>query len=82
MAARLGQRERLAMSKQSQYSKAVHAVTNARIARVTDTPIKTSLQNYGAERLFDGGRSRLDGTWNANTARRINRRENVRRITS
>ena len=82
MATRLGRRERLAMSKQSQNSKAKHAATNARIARVTDTPIKTSLQNYGAERLFDGGRSRLDGTWNANTARRINRRANVRHIAA
>ena len=82
MAARLGKRERSAMSKQSQISKAVHAATNARIARVNDTPIKTSMQTYGVERLFDGGKPRLDGTWNANTARRINRRENVRRITS
>ena len=82
MATRLGKRERLAMSKQSQNSKAIHAATNARIARVNDTPIKTSLQNYGAERLFDGGKSRLDGTWNANTARRINRRANVRHIAA
>tara|TARA_R110000787_G_scaffold276497_1_gene385455 strand:- start:7 stop:252 length:246 start_codon:yes stop_codon:yes gene_type:complete len=80
--ARLGRREREAMTKQSQYSKAKHAATNARIARVTDTPIKTSLQNYGAERLFDGGKSRLDGMWNANTARRINRKANVRQIAA
>ena len=63
MATRLGRRERLAMSKQSQNSKAIHAATNARIARVNDTPIKTSMQNYGAERLFDGGKTRSDWTW-------------------
>tara|TARA_R110000851_G_scaffold209469_1_gene361885 strand:- start:84 stop:305 length:222 start_codon:yes stop_codon:yes gene_type:complete len=63
MAARLGKRERSAMSKQSQISKAVHAATNARIARVTDTPIKTSLQTYGVERLFDGGKTKSDWAW-------------------
>lgn len=82
MAARLGRREREAMTKQSQNSKAIHAAINARIARVNDTPIKTSMQNYGAERLFDGGKSRLNGMWNANTARRINRRANVRHIAA
>tara|TARA_R110002051_G_scaffold106819_1_gene179822 strand:+ start:318 stop:566 length:249 start_codon:yes stop_codon:yes gene_type:complete len=82
MAARLGKRERLAMSKQSQNSKAIHAAINARIARVNDTPIQTSMQNYSIDRLFDGGKTRLDGTWNANTARRINRRANVRHIAA
>jgi len=61
--ARLGRRERSAMSKQSQYSKAKHAATNARIARVNDTPIQTSMQNYGVERLFDGGKTRSDWAW-------------------
>lgn len=63
MATRLGKRERLAMSKLSQNSKAIHAAINARIARVNDTPIKTSMQNYGVERLFDGGKTRSDWTW-------------------
>ena len=76
--ARLGKRERKELRERKEYEHALRLAQFARIDRVTPDPIRTSWPTTAKDIVGSG---RPDWSWNANNARRINRRENVRHIT-
>ena len=76
--ARLGKRERKELRERKEYEHALRLAQFARIDRVNPHPIKTSWIKTASDIVGSG---RVDWSYDANNARRINRRSNVRHIT-
>ena len=76
--ARLGKRERKELRERKQYEHALRLVRFGRIDRVSPHPIRTGWVKTANDIVGNG---RVDWSYNANTARRINRRSKVRHIT-
>ena len=73
--ARLGKRERKELRERKKYEHALRLAQFARIERVNPHPIRTSWIKTANDIVGNG---RPDWSYNANTARRINRRSKVR----
>ena len=76
--ARLGKRERKELRERKEYEHALRLAQFARIDRVTPDPIRTGWIKTANDIVGSG---RVDWSYDANNARRINRRSKVRHIT-
>ena len=76
--ARLGKRERKELRERKQYEHAERLAQFARMYRVTPDPIRTSWIKTSNDIV---GNRRVDWSYDAKNAQRINKRSNVKHIT-